>query len=125
LPFSAAVCADGATSCLLQEQQGLQKLGLEAGTQHVLLIALKSPLCWCHCRCYVQEQQSWQELGLDADMQRNAAANSYSMMRARIQQLPQATFITEVGGAHVSYEPRNVQLCDLPAGQLLAGARAV
>jgi hypothetical protein len=51
-------------------------------------------------RCCLQDQQRLQELGLDAETQRNAAGNSYSMMRARIQQLPAPTFTEEVGAAH-------------------------
>jgi hypothetical protein len=84
----------------LQEQQALQELGPNTNnnnhhtTCHLLCSSIQLflfPVC-------LQEQQSLQELGLDAETQRNAAGNSYSMMRARIQQLPAATFTQEVGG---------------------------
>lgn len=90
----------------LQEQQhSLSELGLEADTQHksMLLTALPLTVLLCCC-CWLmplQEQQNLSELGMDADTKANAAANSYAMMRARIQQLPQPAFITEVRRAFV------------------------
>jgi hypothetical protein len=60
---------------------------------NTLAFPLIIPFCFHFC---LQEQQNLQQLQMDAETQRNAAANSYAMMRARIQQLPQPNFTQDV-----------------------------